>query len=325
MLIYFSYFCVIKLVGTLNYIIAKLITAFKNYKGEVEKNPITFSICGDGTDFIRIDQFKKHPSYQDEMTSYQRFTYYLVTGSVMRYTRNMGEVTEIFENVELLVTMTEEKNEKGIYQIVRIDIPDRFENSSFTRKTYTEEENTSILRPKTMKRFGFEAIYKKQSTFERSVFTEEDVERNELILENLFKTYITDFEKGHQLIEQLVDPSASNRTQIIASYDDFFKSCKSYLIELKAGDVSCTNSFSLREGDPSTLEMFYDAGLIMNRNAASDKNLIKQYLAAGITKATIKKNGAQVSNEADQIKMMYKNNKWVITSELKPRFVFDMI
>lgn len=297
----------------------KLLSVFKTYKGANTKNTTEFSIGMYEMDFIRIDQFKKHPSMQDQLYTNQKYTYYLVLGTVIHHSRNLGEVTEIFENAELLVTMYEEKDEKGNFKVVRIEIPDRFENTTFTRKVPTEEENASLTRYKTLKIHGFNEVYKKQSTFERDVFTMEDGYRNEKMLENLFKTYVVNPENGRKMLEELVLPTASNRVQIIESYDQFFKKCSTFQIEIKLKSFSCYNSSMVKDADPNSFEFKYSSVIDITREPALDKETLKKYSAAGISKALIKKNKAMVQTNLEMIYMKYYNNKWYISSELKTR------
>lgn len=309
--------------------LTKAIELIKNYKGDGKLGSEVFNIMNAGNfDFIKIDEIVKHPQKDHYITSSQHSYYFYVKGTMVGYAigTDRSEIAYKYENALVELTISEEADEKGKWKLTSVYMPPRIENmgvgpeysQGFKSNKIEGEERTAKIQAKPLKIFGFIEVYKKQSTYERSLFSQNDAELFSKKIKILQETLYNDINKGKELLKEFIKPDLPNKDEVYASWVTFFEKAKAYDCELivKDGGIDQYNGGYFK--DDKTAYNYYGGVSISRKSAFKNKDLLKKYKSLGMSKQTLEKNyGSLNSANAEDFTVEFYKNNWYISGVLK--------
>ncbi len=294
----------------------KILMNYKGVKNTPEK-PINFYFPFYDFDIVKIDSIYVDKDKQDQNLTYQRYWYFKMKVNIVK---RDGNVFTYYQNAVLpfSIEYTKEGDAKDwTPATVSIEMYERhFPNIKPISSEQAGLLGKNLYRELTS--FGFEEVYKKQTMYERTLYRLSDLQDFGKEIEAMVKLVYDNPTEGRKKLESMVNPDATNKTEIVDSYYNVILDAKKYLVEL--GKVYI-NDYSSHEDDENSVtgkKVFAKMSLNVNfkRKGTQDKSRLKEYKEAGISKETLRatRGGDYDERWFTDLVIVFKNNNWYINN-----------
>ncbi|HEY1038303.1 MAG TPA: hypothetical protein VGF30_02810 [Bacteroidia bacterium] len=302
----------------------QVIDLMKKYKGDknTPKEPTNFYITRYDEDFVKIDSICLDKEQQDKNLTYQRFHYYKIKGLMVK--RDGNKRTYYANSSADMYIEWELKEGEKEWKPVTVAI-ERFTPSD-TKVSAKALGITGNQELKSFEAFGFEDIYKKTAISERNLYTEADLKDFGEKIEKTLKLIYTNPEEGKKQLEELVDPLAPGKQEIIDSYYTPIVSAKKFMCTYGENSFVSVSAWITEEDNKKKLHIERIVSDVdFKREGTEDKTLLKAYKEAGISKETLKTTWGGRYDEAWRVEIspVFKNNQWYIGNVATPPKKFD--
>ncbi len=272
----------------------ELIAAFRQYKGEGQtKSDIKFYMWGDQEKIVGIDSIWSNPAYQDQIMTWQKTTYFLAKLKVAKFEDDNFIMSSLGEGQCELEVNWERKEVGNPWKIVSISVI-RIRTSNAFELSKEAPENQSNKRLCILDDCGFDAVYKKSTYYDRSLYTLPDLRNFLTEIENTITKLGTDEASGKQMLFNLLNPTI-NKEECFSKLMGPIRLALKYQCSIPG--TRC-NSNIWKDSDKKIKHDDLEAYVTVSREwCGNDKKKMKAYKDAGISKETIMKNGGQLSTQ----------------------------